>query len=568
MTRVDPTPTPPAPTARSGPSAGGGAGPDAVSGADLGALARGGSLNLVGAALSAVANFLLVLVVARGVTDVHAGLFFAVTSLFLLAETVCRLGADVGLVYFVARWRALGAPERLRPVTRAALVPACLAAAGAGLGLLVLAGPVSRLLGGAETGDSATLIRLLAVFLPVAVGFDLGLAVTRGFDKMGPTVLLEKVLRPVLQLVLVIAVLRSHELALLGLGWVLPYAIVALLTWSAVRALPWPGSAGRTERRAGGQALRRDVRQAFWRFTAPRGVAGMAQILMQRLDIVLVAMLRGPRDAALYTVATRFLVLGQFVNQALAAPVQPQLSRLLARGDLPGVQAVYRTSTAWLVLGVWPVFLLSAIFAPTYLGLFGPGYRSATSTVVVLSLAMLVASGCGLVTNVLIMTGRTSWNLANTLVALGLNVALDIVLIPRIGILGAAIGWAAGITAANLLPLGQVFHLLRLHPFGAETLYAVGLNGACFGLLPLLGGAVGGGVRGAAAGAVAGVALYAVAVWRARRRLHLDTLVPRRGRRRARAHRPGSAEPRDGRAAVPARVPNSSMPSHEPGVSS
>jgi peptide/nickel transport system permease protein len=70
---------------------------------------------------------------------------------------------------------------------------------------------------------------------------------------------------------------------------------------------------------------------------------------------------------------------------------------------------------------------------------------------------------------------------------------------------GAAVGWAVGILAANLLPLWQVFDSLRLHPFGTETLYAMALNAACFTALPLLGDAVGG-LRGAAVGAVAGFA--------------------------------------------------------------
>jgi O-antigen/teichoic acid export membrane protein len=497
--------------------------PSAADRAELGALARGGSLNLVGAALSAAANFLLVLVVARGLPQTRAGLFFSITSLFLLAQTVCRLGADVGLVYFVARWRALDQPERLRPGIRAALVAACGAAVVCAAGLLVLARPVSRLLGAAVGTSPVTLIRLLAIVLPVAVGYDLGLAITRGFHRMGPTVLLEKVVRPVAQFVLVLAALPSGRLGLIGAAWVLPWVVTAVLGWFAVHALPVPG-AGRYRSR-----LRREVTRSFWRFTAPRAVAGVAQILLQRLDIVLVAVLRGPADAAVYTAATRFLVVGQLANQALSAPVQPQLSRLLARDDRAAAQAVYQAATAWLVLITWPVYLLAAVFAPTYLALFGHGYRGAASTVVVLSLATLVAAGCGAVDIVLIMAGRTTWNLANTLLALGLNIGLDLLLIPRLGVFGAAIGWAAAIGAANLVPLGQVLGWLRLHPFGAATRHAAVLAAGCFAALPLLGDAMLGGPRGALAGAAVGAAGYTAGLWWDRSRLHLRGLA-RRGR--------------------------------------
>ena len=61
----------------------------------------------------------------------------------------------------------------------------------------------------------------------------------------------------------------------------------------------------------------------------------------------------------------------------------------------------------------------------------------------VLAAAMLVATGCGMVDMVLTMAGRTSWNLGNVLLALGVNVGLDLLLIPEHGVLGAAIGLAA-----------------------------------------------------------------------------------------------------------------------------
>ena len=49
---------------------------------------------------------------------------------------------------------------------------------------------------------------------------------------------------------------------------------------------------------------------------------------------------------------------------------------------------------------------------------------------------------------------------------------LDLVLIPRIGILGAAIGWASGIVATNLLAVLQVGISLKIHPFGRPALLA------------------------------------------------------------------------------------------------
>src|SRR5204863_9846911 len=98
---------------------------------------------------------------------------------------------------------------------------------------------------------------------------------------------------------------------------------------------------------------------------------------LQRVDVLLVAALAGLPAAAVYTVAGRFVVLGQFVNQAVSQAVQPRLAERLAVDDRAGTRALYRGATAWLVLETWPLYLLVAAYAPVYLGLFGPEYQRA-----------------------------------------------------------------------------------------------------------------------------------------------------------------------------------------------
>ena len=61
----------------------------------------------------------------------------------------------------------------------------------------------------------------------------------------------------------------------------------------------------------------------FWKFSAPRAIASVAQVAMQRLDIVLVAAMAGVGQAAIYAAASRFLQLGQLGGGAISQAVQP-----------------------------------------------------------------------------------------------------------------------------------------------------------------------------------------------------------------------------------------------------
>jgi O-antigen/teichoic acid export membrane protein len=143
---------------------------------------------------------------------------------------------------------------------------------------------------------------------------------------------------------------------------------------------------------------------------------------------------------------------------------------------------------------------------------------------------MLVATGCGMVDIVLSMAGRTSWNLANVATALGVNIGVDLLLIPHYGALGAAIGLACALVANNVVPLLQITAALRLHPFGRATLLAAGLATLCFGALPLVLVAIFGATgTSAVAGVVLGATGYLAAAARLRRELNIDAFFALRG---------------------------------------
>ncbi|GGK08950.1 hypothetical protein GCM10010123_43530 [Pilimelia anulata] len=506
-------------------------------GPGLGGAARHSVANLAGVGLTALAAFGLNVVVTRVWSPAAAGLFFVVTSLFLLLLAVVGLGSGTGVVYFVSRYVALHRPERVRPVLAVGLGPVLgLGAVCCAAGWVLaprLVGLLPGLPAGVAAGDVVLAVRVLLPFLPLAAAADFALAACRGLGAMRPLLLVERLGRSALQVaaVLLVAAGGWAATAALPLAWVAPYlpAAAAALLW--LRALV--ARLGRAT--AGGGGDWRAEWRPFWAYTGPRALATVLQVALQRIDIVLLGALRGLGDAAVYTAATRFLVLGQLAGQALSTSVQHRLAAHLARGERAAAGELYRVATGWLVLLAWPVYLGCAWLAGPMLRLFGPGYGDGRAVTVLLALAMLVATGCGMVDAVLMMAGRTSWTLYNALAAGAVNVSGNLLWIPPYGLLGAAVAWVLAILINNLVPLVQLRAALGLHPFGRETLAAAGLALACFGVPPLLATLAGaGGPAGVAAALAAGAALYGAGVWRLRRVLRLDALrALRRGGRQS-----------------------------------
>jgi O-antigen/teichoic acid export membrane protein len=504
---------------------------------DLTTLARGGALNLAGAAVTGLCNFALLVVVARGLRAQGTGAFYEAVALFLILSSAAALGADVGLSRMVPRYRALGRLRDLRRGLHASLWP--VAAAGVAAGVLSyrfapqLADAFSHHDDNAQLAD---FIRTFAVFVPVAALSLAVFAATRGFATMRPTVFLDKVARPALQPLLVLAAIAagagSTLIALAYLGPYLP-ALVAGLAWLALllrRAeRPRAGAPDPPPARSTGRLM-----GEFWRFTGPRGLAALFQTTSLWLNTLLIGALRSTGDAGVYAAASRYLTVAAMAAVAIRQVLAPKLSELLARRSSERAAAAYQSTTAWMVAINWPIYLVLLTFGPALLAVFGRDFAGGEVVLVVLAAAMLVATAVGPVDVVLLMGGGSAWNLVNTVVALAANLALNVALIPRWGLAGAAVASAAGTLLNNLLPLVQVWRSMGLHPFGAGVGVAAALSAVSFGLLGLvLRALLGPTVLGFAVYAVAGCGLYAALLWRFRDRLDWQALraVLRRPRR-------------------------------------
>ena len=99
-----------------------------------------------------------------------------------------------------------------------------------------------------------------------------------------------------------------------------------------------------------------------------------------------------------------------------------------------------------------------------------------------MALAMMFAVATGPCDTLLLMSGRSALSLGNSLLALALDIVLCVILIPRMGITGAALAWAIAVISRALLATLQVRFTMSILSFGPAALIAAGANVLCFGV--------------------------------------------------------------------------------------
>jgi O-antigen/teichoic acid export membrane protein len=489
-------------------------------------VARGGSRAFGGTSAAAVLGFGLTLVVTRGLDGASAGQFFSATALFLVLQTLFAFGVAAGVVRFVPRLRALGREADVPALLILAVVPVAVAALA---GAVVLWFSSSALAGVFDNGVSESNVssfRLLSLFLFPGVLEIVAVECTRAFGNITRYVLIQQIFLPLSRPVLVLLAL-ALDAPLWGivLAWLLPLlfalglaflVVTRAMTSSFGTPLPWP------TRTKPLPALARE----YWLFTGARGIASIVDILLTWLDVLIVAAVVSASQAAIYAAASRFITSGTLVLQALRLSIAPELSAALARNDKARAGEMYRVSTQWVLLSSWPLYIVMGVFAPTVLGLFGAGYTSGATAMSILCAAMLVAMAAGNVGTVLLMGGKSSWVLGDKIVVLGINVAANVLLIPPMGISGAALAWAITIVIDSAIAFAQVQWGLGLSSRGRAIFLAAGLAAGCYAGGGLAVRAIwGSNLTTLVLSTLAISALYLALVWRKRDLLDLPMLL-------------------------------------------
>lgn len=483
-------------------------------------LGRAAAVNLGAGAIGATVNLLIAVVVGRHLGVEGAGSYFLVVAVFMIAANTVELGADTGLVRFVSAARAVGTPAQIPSLLRSALRPVLVAVV-----LLALAGAAVAL--AVEEPVPGVSPSLLVVASAVAGALALTavlLGLIRGYDDAITFPVLQSLVLPTGRLVAIgLAVLAGWGVNGLLAAWLSPVPLILVLAaavaWRLLRGTP----------RAPGSVDRRSTGAAFWRFSAARGVTACVETLLEWIDVILVGALTSPAEAGIYAVVTRCVRASEVVQQAGRIIVGPLISGALARGDLDRARDAYGVVTAAMVWLSWPFFILLAVFGDQVLRLFGSGFEDGAVAMSVLAIAMALATAAGTVQTILLMGGRSTWQLADKTGALVLNVALDLLLIPVWGITGAAIAWAITIIIDTVIVLWQVGGLMGMRPSGRHLEVAMAMPLVLVAAPALVARAVfGSSMPTAVFTALGAGALYVAVGWLARRRLGLTRLVEMR----------------------------------------
>ncbi len=205
-------------------------------------------------------------------------------------------------------------------------------------------------------------------------------------------------------------------------------------------------------------------------FSLPLLLDGLVNIALNETETIILGTLLGSGEVGIYYISLRIaLLLG--VPLLIFAPIfAPVMAGLHRKNEIKHLGNLFKTVTKWGFSICFPAFLFVVAFSENILRIFGDDYVTGSSVLQLLAISQLFSVSVGLVGWMLIMSGHSLLNLLNSIIILCLNIVSVLVLAPKFGIIGAAIGGFITTIIVNTMRVLQVRYLLKFHPFNKNFL--------------------------------------------------------------------------------------------------
>jgi O-antigen/teichoic acid export membrane protein len=363
-------------------------------------------------------------------------------------------------VRYVAIDAGAGHIGRIRNVVRDSASIAGVASTAAGVATFALAGPIGRSIASSGTADAdVAAIRAAGVAIPFVALTYVWLGGSRGLKVMRHTLYVQWVAQPLLWIVLMLALWQVDKTPQMAV-WA--YAASWLVAAVAAR-LFW--------RRLSGGHPHEDPEpglvRTLVRYGAPRAPAALFSQGLFWIDFfVASALVSSGADVGVYAACVRVAVALVLFLTAVSYVFSPFVADLHARGERDRLDRLFKAITRWTVAGTIPALLLMVVEPGAILRIFGgANFSEGTTALRILAVGQAVNVSVGAAGFVLIMAGRTGWDLTVYGSSVVLDLVLALVLVPKFGINGAAAAQAITIALSNWFRLSLVRRFVGIFPW-------------------------------------------------------------------------------------------------------
>jgi len=214
-------------------------------------------------------------------------------------------------------------------------------------------------------------------------------------------------------------------------------------------------------------------------FSLPLMFVTILNRVMSWTDTLMLGYFNTSETVGLYNAA---VPLGTFISTALVALLfiyTPVITDLYARKKDKEMKRSYAVLTKWICAVTLPLALIFVLYPSVVIQfLFGKEYILAGIALQILVIGFFINNILGPNGATLIALAKTNFLMVVTFGAACINVVLNVILIPKYGINGAAIATVTALITINILRCIKLYSISRIHSLNKNILLPIFLSSA------------------------------------------------------------------------------------------
>jgi O-antigen/teichoic acid export membrane protein len=217
------------------------------------------------------------------------------------------------------------------------------------------------------------------------------------------------------------------------------------------------------ERLAPGPRLYRP--RTWLRVAFPQLLMDSFYLLLTYCDVIILERFVEPDAVAIYYAATKLVSIVAFVYFSVAAAATHKFTQLHVTGRPDELKAFMRAAIGWTFLPSLAMGIVILLLGKPLLAMFGPSFPSAYPLLPALLVGLLARASIGPVEKLLSMVGHQGACAYVYAFAFATNIALSVALVPRLGLMGAAVATSTALILESILLFVLAKQLLSIHVF-------------------------------------------------------------------------------------------------------
>jgi O-antigen/teichoic acid export membrane protein len=214
-------------------------------------------------------------------------------------------------------------------------------------------------------------------------------------------------------------------------------------------------------------------------FSSLSFVGTSSMILVGKMDSVMVAAMLGLESNALYTTAFYMATVIEIPKRALSTIASPLIAKSFGKNDLNEILMLYRkTSINQFIIGALLLVGVLCNFSNIFdLMPKGDAFRSAQYVVVIVGFGKLIDMAFGPSSEIIGLSKHYWFNLVVITLLAATTITANYLLIPSMGINGAAFGSLIALVIYNVVKFAFIWFKLSLQPFSTATFKVMIITG-------------------------------------------------------------------------------------------